>query len=320
MDDKFLGLVGAQVNESRTANAAPREPILVAEAKTVASYKAWASNDKDFWGTASTYTSLPSGLYRFASSHEIGIYLSKMENKTDSLLTFPDSDSEAIVKEIVQFKDVHEEFTSRGFLHKRGILLWGPPGSGKTSTIQLLIRLIVERYNGIAIFVDHPGIASQGFQMVRKIEPTRQIIAIMEDFDSLVRRYDENEFLAMLDGESQIDNVVFVATTNYPERLDKRFVDRPSRFDTIKYIGMPNAEARRTYLVNKEKVWDADELDHFVEISDGFSVAHLRELIILTKCFKRPLEESAAKLRKSIDLQPDSSRSPDAPKFGFAAH
>jgi SpoVK/Ycf46/Vps4 family AAA+-type ATPase len=180
-----------------------------------------------------------------------------------------------------------------------------------------LVKLIIDQYNGIAVFIDNPQLASLGFQMVRKIEPSRQIIAIMEDFDSLVRRYDENEYLAMLDGESQIDNVVFVATTNYPERLDKRFVDRPSRFDTIKYIGMPNDEARRTYLTSKEKVWDADELNRFVELSDGFSVAHLRELIILTKCFKRPLKESAEKLRKSIDVQPSSDRSPDAPKFGF---
>jgi hypothetical protein len=82
-------------------------------------------------------------------------------------------------------------------------------------------------------------------QMLRAVEPERQVVGILEDVDALIERYGESEYLSLLDGEAQVDNVVYVATTNYPERLDARIVDRPSRFDTIRYIGMPSAGARR---------------------------------------------------------------------------
>ena len=57
--------------------------------------------------------------------------------------------------------------------------------------------------------------------------------------------YAESEYLSLLDGENQIGNVVYVATTNYPEKLDKRFTDRPSRFDVVQKISMPNEDGKK---------------------------------------------------------------------------
>jgi SpoVK/Ycf46/Vps4 family AAA+-type ATPase len=83
------------------------------------------------------------------------------------------------------------------------------------------------------------------------IEKHRPIVVMIEDIDAIVDKKGESAMLALLDGELQIDNVVFVATTNYPERLDKRLVNRPSRFDEIIKIGMPSAAARAQYIINK---------------------------------------------------------------------
>ena len=106
-------------------------------------------------------------------------------------------------------------------------------------------------------------------------------------------------------------------TTNYPERLDKRFVDRPSRFDTIKWIGMPSAAARKVYLQAKEPSLTTEELNHWVSHTEGFSVAHLRELVILVKCFDRPLSTAIARLEAMRLRQPKSNDSPDKPIFGI---
>jgi hypothetical protein len=152
-------------------------------------------------------------------------------------------------------------------------------------------------------------------KILRTIEPERQIIAILEDIDALTEKHGESEYLALLDGESQVNNIVFVATTNYPERLDRRFVDRPSRFDTLRYIGMPADSARRAYL--HAKIGDDPVLDEMVEQSDGFSIAHLRELVILTQCFGHPVGSALQRLRKTINGKPSSDRAPDAPGFGF---
>ena len=270
-----------------------------------------------FWGITESLKVMPPGCYRTGHSQAIGVYLQRQPLKTDALLTLPDSKSEQIIQEIEQFTTLRPAFVQRGLLYKRGVLLWGPPGSGKTSTLHLLMRLIVDRLGGIAIIVDSPHLAAEALQLVRRIEPDRQVIALMEDIDGLISSHGIEQYLALLDGESQVDNVVFVATTNYPERLDRRLVDRPSRFDTVEYVGMPSDEARRIYLRHKEPNLPEVVIDEMVAVSEGLSIAHLRELIILTQCFGRTIAAAAERLNASRHRLPNSERSPDREEMGF---
>lgn len=279
--------------------------------------RSWAQSGDRFWGIGKTHTSVPSGVYVPMISNSIGAYLQKMENKTDELLRFPDSASEDVLREIDEFQNLRQNFRDYGFLHKRGILLHGPPGSGKTSTIQLLIDKLVHRGGGVALFVENPLVATEAFRMIRGIEKERQILAIMEDFDSLVERYGASAYLALLDGEAQVDNVVMLATTNYPSRLEKRFVDRPSRFDLIKEIGMPNADARRLYLKSKAKDMPEEDIEKLVALTEDYSIAHLREVIILNRVFGKSVEDSIARMDMFRSKLRDTNR-PGAGEFGFS--
>jgi len=94
--------------------------------------------------------------------------------------------------------------------------------------------------------------------------------------------------------------VVYVATTNYPKLLPARFTNRPTRFDLIVEIGAPSAAFRREFLSRKEPSLTAKELDAWVAKTDGFMTAHLRELIILERCYKYPLDEAVARLRSMM--------------------
>lgn len=298
------------------ATAFPGSPDVPPQAHGPVS--AWAVNGDTYWGISHSIDRIEAGCYRGGISNQIGPYLDRQPLRTDALLKLPDSKSEAIIAEIEQFTTLRPAFQRRGLLYKRGVLLWGPPGSGKTSTLHLLMQLIVDRLGGIALLVENPNVAGAVLQLIRRIEPERQVIAIMEDIDGLVGNYGVSEYLALLDGESQVDNIVFVATTNYPERLDRRFVDRPSRFDTVEYVGMPTAEARRAYLVFKEPELPTAIIDEMVAATDGLSIAHLREMIILTQCFGRSVAEAAKRLTASKHRLPNSERSPEylAPGFG----
>lgn len=279
--------------------------------------KSWASSGENFWRVAESRDALPPGIYNCNMSQTIGFFLTKVRNDTDSLVRFPDSAGDELVDEIRRFREMKDRFTKHGFLHKRGILMWGEPGSGKSVTIQLILDLLVRQHGGIAIQIDNPTVAVGCLQMIRALEPDRQVVGVMEDLDALVKRYGEAEYLALLDGESQVDNACYIATSNYPEMLDKRFTDRPSRFDTVKYVGMPSAEARRVYLQAKVPSLSEEDLDRFVENSEGYSVAHLRELIILTQCFEKTLEQAVERLDHQRLFKPDSNKKPGATGAGF---
>lgn len=320
-ETEFFEKVGQSraVNSYATSMPTPVEVAIDSGSHKVPAFSArrWAANDGVFYGANETYDAMPCGLYRCGMSPNVGPFLTKQNIETDNLLELPDDSSTRIIVEFGMFWKIGDKFRERGFLQKRGFLLWGPPGSGKTSCVHILIKRLIEDHDGIVLIIDEPGIASACLRMVRHVEPKRPIVAIMEDIDALIDRHGENLYLALLDGEAQVDNIVFVATTNYPERLDARFVDRPSRFDTIRYVGMPSSAARRVYLSAKEPSLKGDELEHWVSLSKGFSIAHLKELIIAVRCFDQPVDEVAARLAKMHSRRPTSEDAPGKNGVGF---
>ncbi len=269
--------------------------------------KMWAVAGDCYTGCEYSTKELPPGQYTVRTSQERGIFFMKHNVSYDSLINLPDSASQSVINEVQQFWGLEDHFRKLGFLWKRGMLLWGPPGSGKTCTVQLLVQDIIKK-GGIAIYVVDPCITNAGLQVFRKIESDRNAVVVLEDIDAMTKEY-QTELLSMLDGENQIDNVVYLATTNYPERLDKRFINRPSRFDIIKLIDMPSPTARKVYLQTKNPrlIKSQDELSKWVEATEGFSLAHLKELIVSVEVFQRDFEEVRLRLEKMMDCAVNSS-------------
>lgn len=264
--------------------------------------KMWSVYGDTFSPCEKASKELPAGHYSIRVSNERGIFFAKKEIATDELMILPDTASDEVVRSIENFWGKEEHYRRFKFLWKRGILLYGPPGSGKTCTVQIIANKIVEK-DGIAVFVSNPTLAIQGLDLLRYIEPKRPVVVILEDIDAIIQRYGEAELLSLLDGEFQVDNAVFIATTNYPEELDDRIKNRPSRFDIVKKIGMPSDAAREVYLTVKNPRLKDNEADLKLWIKDtkDFSIAHMKELIISIECLELPYDDCINRLKKMRD-------------------
>jgi len=257
----------------------PEEPI---EEQIRRNLVQWTSGDeKIFVPATKSVNKLTPGLYEICSSPSIGIYYEKVKMTMEGLIKFPEEKSTGVVEEICKFWEREDLFAKYGLTFKRGMILWGPPGSGKTCTIKMIIEDIIKR-EGIAVKFCQPSMFMQGIRMFREIEPNTPCVVLMEDIDSILDHYSETAVINILDGVDMISKVVFLATTNYPDRLGARIVNRPSRFDKRFKIGMPNDESRRIYfehLFSAEKeIRKKINMDEWVKDTDRMSIAHLKEL------------------------------------------
>lgn len=249
-----------------------------------------------------TFPKLDRGIYNIYSTQHNGIVFEKKDVCVDDLLRFPDSVSDKVLKEITTFWNKSEKFKFHGFLHRRGYLLHGPPGSGKTCLVQQIIADIIAADGLVFQCSGHPSVFNDGLANYRKVEPNRPVVCLFEDIDAIIDEYGEDEILALLDGENQIDRVLNIATTNYPEKLDPRLIARPRRFDRVLRIDMPPAKVRNLYFEKKLKI-AGSELKKWVDATDGFSFAGCAELVISVMCFEIPFEEAKNKLREMMDFK-----------------
>lgn len=268
-----------------------------AEKNDKENHSQWAlGGNGRFMPVGSTTPKLPSGTYEpFATPGMWGLEL--LNITSDGIYTLPDMATEGVLAEVNKFWGSEDRYRQHNLLYKRGIILWGPPGGGKTVTVKVLMNELVKR-DGIVIITQNINLTVLCLKAIRRIEPKRNVIVVLEDIDEIINFNGESSVLSMLDGENNIDNILHLATTNYPERLGARIINRPSRFDRRVYVGMPGDDARRVYL---EKATNnglvTDDLVRWVADTHEMSIAHLRELVAAVYCLDQPYDDVIERLK-----------------------
>ncbi|KAF2206216.1 hypothetical protein CERZMDRAFT_53649 [Cercospora zeae-maydis SCOH1-5] len=198
-----------------------------------------------------------------------------------------------IIKDVEGFFDSRSIYEQYNVPWKRGLILHGTPGCGKTISIKALMNSLQGR-DVVSLYVKTLK-NCQGeeysirtiFEKARKMAPC---MLIFEDLDSLVNDRIRSYFLNEVDGMERNDGILMIGSTNHLARLDPGISKRPSRFDRKYHYKLPAENERMAYCNywrNKlEKTSDIEFHDDiaaiFAQLTDGFSFAYLKELFVQT--------------------------------------
>ncbi len=274
---------------------------------------------KTYKGFPRTQNKLPAGVYSITvdRNDDRPVFV-RRDVKTDGIVALQESITKSVIHEIQTFWGKEKLFTSYGFLHRRGYLFYGPQGTGKSSVVKQIMEDVVRR-GGLVFLCDNPKFLNQALVTLRQAEPERQLVCVFEDIDAIIAKYGEDELLALLDGANMIDHVLNIATTNYPERLDRRIVSRPRRFDRVIKVDVPNEKIRREFLKAQLPKLSKKQLDELVSKTEKLSLAALSEMIISVYCLGNKLDDTIEILTALADGKPSSEDFKKESAIGFAS-
>jgi len=175
-------------------------------------------------------------------------------------------------------------FRARNLPFRRGYLLHGPPGNGKSSAIRAMMTSRGLSAYTLRLFDPHADDSDLEavFERAAKHRPS---IVLLEDLDRAFPRTGESKsslslqaLLNCLDGVGTPEGIVVIATANEPSVLDPAILKRPGRFDRVVHFPNPCAQLRRDYFLKMHPRLDRQGLAPVVAESDGMSFAQRREV------------------------------------------
>ncbi|BAQ35279.1 AAA family ATPase [Dehalococcoides sp. THU3] len=232
----------------------------------------------------------------------------------DSVIINPE-DKEEIYLNSIHFLNNQTKFVRLGIPGKRGILLVGEPGTGKT----IICKALMSKAKGITCLTTDCYSLSQSFyvdelyKIARELSPS---IVFIEDLDLIGKSRDEfggetatplSALLAALDGLEANYGVVTIATTNLLEQLDDALIRRPARFDRVIKLSRPDLPQRQE-IINRicRKIRLSDEVRKYLAAKTAYyTPAQLQEviysLVIITQAKKEGRNDLGQLTKSDID-------------------
>jgi cell division protease FtsH len=193
-----------------------------------------------------------------------------------------------------------EELLAAGQHLKRGLLLFGPPGTGKTHTTRYLVGQMAG-YTRLLLTGRALHTIGSVAELARDLQPA---VLVLEDVDLVAedRSFGPGsspvlfDLLDAMDGAAADADLLFVLTTNRSDLLEPALAARPGRVDVAVEIDLPDAEARRRlydlYARGVPTSLSEDEIADVVERTEGVTASFLKEL--LRRAVLESLEDPSA--------------------------
>jgi SpoVK/Ycf46/Vps4 family AAA+-type ATPase len=219
-----------------------------------------------------------------------GIELSEASHSTWADVFLSESVEKAVKNDIEFFLENESVFREVGIPYKRGYLLCGPPGCGKTSIIRVLATSMP--FASYMFDFSNPDFGNsdltEAFKWATKNTPA---IFILEDIDRIYNPDGPKQtsitldhLLNCLDGIAVNDGLVVVATANNPKNLDPAILSRPGRFDKVVEIGLPDHTLRYRYLKHLFRTTKvtAEDITFMTDETESLSMAFLKEVFVVS--------------------------------------
>jgi hypothetical protein len=195
---------------------------------------------------------------------------------------------------------------------KRGLLLFGPPGVGKTHTVRYLTSQLTDT-TIVLLSGESLGLVGTACSVARTLQPA---MIVIEDVDLIAEERGMHpgrhpllfELLNEMDGLAEDADVIFLLTTNRVDVLEPALASRPGRVDQAVALDLPDAEARRRLfdLYKGSLVVDDSRLDDVIARTEDVTASFLKELLRRSALISAqasdgpPIEVSADELDEAL--------------------
>jgi ATP-dependent 26S proteasome regulatory subunit len=200
-------------------------------------------------------------------------------------IVLPDEVLENIERQVLGVGRHAGRLLASGQHLKRGILLHGAPGTGKTHTVRYLLGQLPE-VTVIVISGRALGRIQEACSVARALQPA---IVVVEDVDLIAEQREARpgehpllfQLLNEMDGLNSAADVTFLLTTNRADLLEPALAARPGRVDLAAELPLPDAAARRRLiqLYRGDLMLELTREDVLIERTEGVTAAFLKELL-----------------------------------------